>query len=162
MIETICSLPTYMLNKLEDATKCGAAQGVIAAIIATVFVLIFFVAVIGSINKSERQKKRENPEYKTKITVYLIPLVIFILILLFCWTVIPFLVVTAKEMAFKENELIIDNLVKGGMSREVARTQVIQQRQLEEKIEAQRDAARIQARATDRQTDALTRALERK
>lgn len=150
MIETICSLPTYMLNKLEDATKCGAASGVIAAIVATIFVLIFFVAVIASINKSERQKKRENPSYETKITVYLTTVVIFILILLFCWTVIPYLVKTSKEMAFKQNELMIDNLVKGGMSREVARTQVIQQRQLEEQIEAQRDAAKMQARATNR------------
>ena len=161
MLDAICNLPTYMLNKLEDATKCGNQEGKLAAIVATVILVFLFIVVVVSIQKEENRKKREIKNYKTSITVYMYTLVIFVLLILAAWTVIPSIIISMKEVRFKENELMINNLVKGGMSKEAARVQVIQKRQLEEKIEAQKEAARIQARATDRQTNKLTNATDR-
>ena len=161
MFDAICNLPTYMLNKLEDATKCGNQEGKLYAIIATIFLVFIFIAVTVSIYQEENKKKRANRNYKTSLTIYIYPIVLFILLVLAAWTIIPSIARSMKEVRFKENEFMIDNLVKGGMSKEAARAQVIQKRQLEEKLEAQREAARIQARATDRQTNKLSNATDR-
>lgn len=32
-MDAICSLPVYMMNKLEDVSRCGGAEGQISTIV---------------------------------------------------------------------------------------------------------------------------------
>tara|TARA_Y100000389_G_C17377628_1_gene472540 strand:- start:134 stop:652 length:519 start_codon:yes stop_codon:yes gene_type:complete len=172
-MDAICNLPVYMMNTLEEASRCGGKEGKAAAIVATLFVSFAMISMFYSIKKRDDELKKRRPEYKSRIGPYVGIFVIGIIIILLIWLFVPSMVKAAKELKFQENELMVNNLVKGGMTKQDAKTQVIQQRQAEAAIAAQkaaarrqanamREASRHQASATDRQTDALLAALNKK
>ena len=172
-MDAICSLPVYMMNKLEDASRCGGAEGKMAAIVGTIMVSFFMITMFYGIKKKDEEIRKQNPEHRTSVGSYIFTLVLGVGIIALIWLFVPGMVQRAKEFRFQQNELMIDNLVKGGMTRSAARTQVIQQRQAEAALAAQqkaaetqaaatRRAAERQASATDNQTQALLQALNRK
>lgn len=172
-MDIICSLPVYMMNKLEDASRCGGEEGKMAAIVGTIMVSFFIITMLYGIKKKDDEIRKEKPEHKTSVGSYLFTLVLGIGIIVLVWLFVPGMVQSAKILRFQQNELMIDNLVKGGATRAMAREQLIQHRQTEAAIAAQQKAAETQARATRRaadrqasatnnQTNALLQALNRK
>jgi hypothetical protein len=131
------------------------------------------MVILWSMGKRESEKKKRDPEYKTNYIPLVITIFIWIIVIYLIFLLVPGMVQRSKEFRFQQNELMIDNLVKGGMNRNNARTQVIQQRQAEAALAAQQKSAETQARATrraadrqasatDRQTNALLQAFNKK
>jgi len=172
-MDVICNLPVYMMNTLEDASRCGGKEGKMAAIVGTLIASFFFIVLLASMRQEEQRRRKTNKNYQTKTMSYVIILLVWFTVIVLIWLLVPNIVKGMKEMSFQENELMINNLVKGGMTKQAAKEQVIQQRQAEAAIAAQEAAARRQERATrraaerqasatDRQTNALVSALNRK
>ncbi len=172
-MDAICNLPVYMMNTLEEASRCGGKEGKSAAIVFTLIASFFFIVMLLAIIKKDNEKKKKDRNHKSNYVLYIITLLVWIIVVYLVWLFVPGMVKAAKELKFQENELMVNNLVKGGMTKQDAKAQVIQQRQAEAAIAAReaaarrqanamREASRHQASATDRQTDALLAALNKK
>ena len=93
---------------------------------------------------------------------YIVIVVLWIVLAALIIWLAPAMLIAYKTSRFQENELMIDNLVQGGMTKQNARKEVISQRKSEAAAKAIRDAANRQARSRERQTDRLTNAINRR
>jgi len=160
MTSVQCRLPIYMLNDLNIVQKCAKSDG---NIIAGVLIFIISIGMImWLVSKKNKNKKKNEYEEKDSFMSYIVIVVLWIVLAALIIWLAPAMLIAYKTSRFQENELMIDNLVQGGMTKQNARKEVISQRKSEAAAKAIRDAANRQARSRERQTDRLTNAINRR
>ena len=124
---TYCNIPLSMQTDLNVVQTCALKEGRIYSYILIFICLILFLYFIYNL------KKQINNLTLSSLNL---PIIILCFTCTFIWILTPKVFKNLKTSTFKENEIIIANLLNNNMNVNEARKQLIQYRQSEKEISA--------------------------
>jgi succinate dehydrogenase hydrophobic anchor subunit len=152
MLDTTCFIPTYAMDSKETAEKCATQGGRITAAIITFIIIILILSTYYSANKKYDEAVDKENVRKPNIAIYLIIGGILIAI---TWLTMPALTRFFSEVRWTQNETMINNYMKQGMTRAEAVNRISTLREAQAQRDATLEAGREQAQATNNLAAAL-------
>jgi Na+/melibiose symporter-like transporter len=152
MLDTTCFIPTYAMDSKDTAERCATQSGNITAIIFTIIIIIVTLTMYLSAKKKYDDAENKNTVNKPNLIIYIS---ISGLLIFISWLTIPFLSRLFSAMRWEQNETMINNYMKQGMTRAEAVNRISTLREAQAQRDATLQAGREQARATNNLAAAL-------
>lgn len=149
MIDTNCFIPVYTMDSKETAINCGKSVGILYSVILTFFLILIIISVYFAQSK----KHKEDPVNNKKPNLPLL-ILISVIALILIW-LIPVGMVYSNTISWNQNQKMIDNYMKQGMTRAEAVSRISTLREAQAQREATLEAGREQANATNNLAAAL-------
>jgi uncharacterized membrane protein len=152
MLDTNCFIPTYAMDSIETVERCSSQSGRMIAIMFTIIIIIITLILYYTAESEYEKAVNKEKAYKPNIFIYLGIASIFIVL---SWLLLPNAVKFFNTMRWKQNETMINNYIKQGMTRAEAVNRISTLREAQEQRDATLQAGQEQARATNNLARAL-------
>ena len=152
MLDTTCFIPTYAMDSKDTVERCATQGGRITAAIFTFIIIIITISMYYSAMKKYDEATDKKTVSKPNIAIYL---AISGMLIVITWLTMPALSRFFSMMRWNQNETMINNYMKQGMTRAEAVNRISTLREAQAQRDATLEAGREQAQATNNLAAAL-------